>query len=261
MKKNTLAKNNLNIEKLSASHSCKRSTRLLLLQTIHTKHSGPHGEGRALIPEQPKCSLKQNLRDMSKPAQLTVTCRSTDRLFQKPNQPRLLSTSKNSWHSISNAIWQLRATFATSQSCRKREILSPDPCSPMTKNASLPTFFSLELLDKTEEPLSDCQEFSSSIMCKPTKAHAFTASTGMLGPNRTSSLMTIGSFFIRKKKSSPYGHTFLGHSDAWRLRAAAHCPKRPEKATGPLPTTVASDLTPPCCWSLLPCFHKASSQL
>ena len=36
-------------------------------------------------------------------------------------------------------------------------------------------------------------------------AHAFNASTGMLGPNRTSSLMTIGSFFKRKKKSSPCG--------------------------------------------------------
>ena len=31
------------------------------------------------------------------------------------------------------------------------------------------------------------------------------ASTGMMGPNRTSSLRTIGSFFIRKKKISPYG--------------------------------------------------------
>ena len=63
--------------------------------------------------------------------------------------------------------------------------LSRDPCSPMTNNASLPTLFSLELSDETEKPLSDCQEFYSDIMCKPTKAHAFTASTAMLGPNRT----------------------------------------------------------------------------
>ena len=33
------------------------------------------------------------------------------------------------------AIWQLKATFATSQSCRKRAIVSPDVCSPMTNNA------------------------------------------------------------------------------------------------------------------------------
>ena len=32
-------------------------------------------------------------------------------------------------------------------------IVSPDPCSPTTNNASLPTLFSLELLDETEEPL------------------------------------------------------------------------------------------------------------
>ena len=113
---------------------------------------------------------QQSSKDSGKPAQA-----------QKPNQPRLLSTSCNSWHNMSRAMWQLDATFATSQSCRKREILSPDPRSPVTHDASLPTLFSLELLDETEEPLS--QEFSSAIMCKPTKAHAFTASTGMLGPN------------------------------------------------------------------------------
>ena len=64
------------------------------------------------------------LRGSDKAAQLTVACRSTDRLNQKPNQPRLLSTSKNSWHFISSALWQLRATFATSQSCRKWAIAS-----------------------------------------------------------------------------------------------------------------------------------------
>ena len=37
-----------------------------------------------------------------------------------------------SWHSTSRAMWQLSATFANSQSCKKREILSPDPCNPMT---------------------------------------------------------------------------------------------------------------------------------
>ena len=118
------------------------------------------------------------------------------RRAQNPNQPRLLSTSYNSWHSMSRATWQLKATFATSQSCRKRAIVSPDPCCLMTNNASLPTlFFLLEILDETEEPMSDRQEVSSAIVCKPIKAHAFTASTGMLGPNRTNSLRTIGSFF------------------------------------------------------------------
>ena len=40
----------------------------------------------------------------------------------------------------------------------------------------------------------------------------------------------------------------LVHSIARRLCTAAHCPKHPEKATRPLPTTVASDLTPPYRW-------------
>ena len=43
-------------------------------------------------------------------------CRSTARLAQNPNQPRLLSTSCSSWHNMSRATWQLKATFATSQS-------------------------------------------------------------------------------------------------------------------------------------------------
>ena len=123
-KQHTLAKNNFNTSKRpSASKSCKAHTCLLSLPTIHTKNSGPHGEGRALIPKQPECSLRQHLRDTDsgKPAQLTEACRSTNKLFQKPNQPRLLSTSYKSWHSIYNAIWQLKAAFATSQSCKSTE--------------------------------------------------------------------------------------------------------------------------------------------
>ena len=53
-------------------------------------------------------------------------------------------------------------------------MVSPDPCSPITNSVSLPTLFSPELLDEKEEPLSDRQEFSSAIMCKPIEAHAFT---------------------------------------------------------------------------------------
>ena len=128
------------------------------------------------------------------------------RLVQNPNQPRLLSTSCFSWHKMSKGYMAAQAPpLPPSQFCRKWAIMSPDPCSPMTDKAPLPTLFSLELLEEKEESLSIRHESSSAIMCKPTKAHAFTASTGMLGPNRTSSLRTIGSFFKRKKKSSPYG--------------------------------------------------------
>ena len=35
------------------------------------------------------------------------------RRAQNPNQPRLLSTSCISWHNMSRAMWQLKATFAT----------------------------------------------------------------------------------------------------------------------------------------------------
>ena len=87
----------------------------------------------------------RKLRGSDKLAQLTGLGRSTDRLIQKPNQPRLLSTSKNSWHGKPNAISQLKATFATFQSCRKSAIASPDPCSPVANNAPLSTLFSLEL--------------------------------------------------------------------------------------------------------------------
>ena len=83
----------------------------------------------------------------------------------------------------------------------------------------------------------------------------------MLGPSRISSLRTIGSFSKRKKKSSPYGPHLPGTFHCVGLCVDAHCPKHLEKGTRPLPTTVASVLTPPDRWSLLPYFHKASSQL
>ena len=96
----SLAKNNFNTsKKLSATHAAK--------------------EKHASFP----CT---KLKGSDKPAQLsrfvTGACRSTDRLVQKPNQPRLLSTSYNSWHNMSNAVQQLKATCATSQSCRKRSV-------------------------------------------------------------------------------------------------------------------------------------------
>ena len=161
---------------------------------------------------------------------------------------------------MSKAIWQLKATFATFQSCTKRAIVPPDPCSPMTNNALLPTLFSLELLHEKEEPLSVRQEFSSAIMCKPTKAHAFTDSTGMLGPNQ---LPEDHQLFLQEEEEElairPI--SFWDSPIAWRLCVGAHCPMHPERAKGPLPTQVASDLTPPDRWSLPPCFHTVSSQI
>ena len=73
-----------------------------------------------LIPSKAQMfQLQHNSKDSNKPAQLTGACRSTDRLVQ--NQVRLLSTSCISWHNMSRAMWQLKATFATSQ-----PLLSPE---------------------------------------------------------------------------------------------------------------------------------------
>ena len=107
--------------------------------------------------------------------------------------------------------------------------MSPDLCSPMTNCASFSTLFSPKLHDETEEPLSDLQEFSSAIMCKSISPHAFTFSAEMLGPNRTSSFETLGSFVKRKKKSSPYGSYFPGtfHSvEAVRKRTLSRATRK-----------------------------------
>ena len=42
-----------------------------------------------------------------------------------------------SWHIISRAMWQLKATLAGSQSCRKRDTFSPEKKCLITLNASL----------------------------------------------------------------------------------------------------------------------------
>ena len=105
-------------------------------------------------------------KDINRPARTTKTCLASFPLVVASHQIPLLSchgastvrgehlcrdsrplgsqthyqASFISWHSMSRAMWQLSATFANSQSCKKREILSPDPCNPMTCNASLHTF-------------------------------------------------------------------------------------------------------------------------
>ena len=66
-------------------------------------------------------------------------------------------------------------------------------------------------------------------MCRPIKAHAFTVSAEKQGPNSTNSLRTIGSFFKRKKKSSPCGPCFPGTFqcvDAVRKRTLSHGSKQ-----------------------------------
>ena len=76
------------------------------------------GEGKALITKTATMFIEADFREG-----LSLNRQA----HSKPNQPCLLSTSHNSWHSI----------------CQKREILSPDPCNPMTCNASLLTLRSL----------------------------------------------------------------------------------------------------------------------
>ena len=185
------------------------------------------------------------------------------RRAQKPNQPRLLSTSYNSWHSMSRALWQLRATFATSQSCRKWAIRAIAHVV-LTRTVCLLVFrrltFVHQLWDQKTIPdvgVEGIAVWHKGLCVKRRRSSPYGR---ILGFSRLSSLRTIGSFSRRKKKSSPNGPYFLGHFIAKRLCVDAHYPKHPEKATGPLPTTVASDPTPPDRMPLLPCFHKASSQ-
>ena len=65
-----------------------------------------------------------------------------------------------SWHSMSRAVWQLKATFPSSQSCTQREILPPGPNNPMTCNATLHTLSSRE---PQEDTLSSSDRASPSL--------------------------------------------------------------------------------------------------
>ena len=122
-------------------------------------------------------ALHQKLkgRDSNKPAQTTKTCHASFPLVVSSHHIPLLSCHGPSTvrgehscrdsrplgshthyqasfiprHSMSKPIWQLSATFANSQSCKKREILSPDPCNTLTRNASLHTLPSREPLEDT----------------------------------------------------------------------------------------------------------------
>ena len=146
------------------------------------EHGDKPDEGKALIQTATLFPLKQTSLLSSEGHVIASFLFYKTRRAQNPNQPRLLSTSCNSWPSMSGAIWQLKATFATSQSCRKRAIVLSDPCSPMTNKAPLPTLFSLELLDEKEEPLSDHLELSSIVMCRPIKVTSTTGYWAQTGP-------------------------------------------------------------------------------
>ena len=158
-------------------------------------------------------------------------------------QNKTLSTSCNSWHNMSRATWQLKATFATSQSCRKRAIVSPHPCSPTTNNTSLPTLFSLELHDDTEEQFPDRPEIFLNHHVQTDQGTCF-------------SLLRLGCWPNPNQLSVYLPGTFLC-VDFLLRRTLSHATRKGQRTS--LPTTVESDLTPPGRRS--PCFHKTSSQL
>ena len=110
--------------------------------------------------------------------------------------------SLTSWQTWSIDKWQLGATRPTSQSSRKRVITSLDQFCPTTSRARkrrrshilpshrhrystqgfLGSHTSHMSPNSGEESLFDRRAFSSAIVCKPIKAHAFTASAEMQGP-------------------------------------------------------------------------------
>ena len=182
-------------------------------------------------------------------------------------------------------MWQLKATLPSSQSVRKNAttlLVLPDDFNShvlnivlikleATKSIASPT--SPDPLRALRTPVSPHLQSQEKSHC-PTKGHfpqpscadqwrhmLFTVSAETQGPNSTNSLRTIGSFFNRKKKRSPYGPYLPGTFHCEEVVRRRTLSQASRKGLRPLPTTAASDLTPPYRWSLLPCFHEASSQL
>ena len=126
-----------------------------------------------------------------------------------------------SWHKKAMAMWQLNATRPSSQSSKKRDTTSLDQfaqrlqergyrrCARNLQKKTCPHFLPTQChrckqgffgqpylymsLSSGEESPSNRRAFSSAIMWRPIKAHAFTVSAGMHGPSSTNSLRTIGS--------------------------------------------------------------------
>ena len=174
----------------------------------------------------------------------------TARRAQNPNQPRLLSTSYNSWHNMSRASWQLKATSATLQVMYEEGKCVVGSCSPMMNNAPLPRLFSSESLSPTtrKSPQSSCADRSRHMLSlfstgpKPDQL-----------PEDQSAPSSKGKRRARHTARSSLGSSLRGG------RTETHtvpCIQKRPKAT-----TAETDLTPHSCLSLLPCFDKASSQL
>ena len=121
----TPAKNNFNTSKRPQHQIPAKEARTSFhLQTIHTNTVANTVRERPSLQTATMFTLKQNLKETDLLTQVGRTMSFTSfpfcntRRAQNPNQPRLLSTSCNFWHNMSRATWQLKATFATSQSCR-----------------------------------------------------------------------------------------------------------------------------------------------
>ena len=127
--------------------------------------------------------------------------------LSSPNTHHLLTCHKKSPLPCGSLMPPVRAP----NPLRKKETTSPDQFCPTTTSEVIDVVL-LILKMKTyphflptadpKKSLSDRRAFSSAIMCRPIKAHAFTVSAEMQDPNSTNSLRTIGSFFKKKKELS-----------------------------------------------------------
>ena len=162
---------------------------------------------------------------------------------------------------MSRATWQLSATFANSQSLKKREILSPGPRNPTTSNASL---HMLLLQDAVEDALWSSDQASPSLSHIGLFGQSIFPFFTQLGDLKS---ITVSSFFrhdvqgqertllsdIRiddraegltvqrnrqlflnqEERARHAARSSLGRSNAWKLCVDAHCPTRPIKAKRP----------------------------
>ena len=126
-----------------------------------THTCGKHDKGKALIPDCHNVHLQQNWK--TQPNRLTSQGLSLNRLARSETKP------------TNHVSFRLHAI--------------PGTTCPRLRGTSMPPSrkrrFCRRSLEDTEEPLSDRHELSSATSATPTKAHAFTASTGMLGPAQT----------------------------------------------------------------------------
>ena len=125
----------INTLRVFSLNSCTRRQSSFCFSAIHKHQARLKHDAQSKEAQGVHTTTKLERKDINRPAQTTQTCHASFPLVVSSHRIPLLcchgrdsrplpshthyQASYSSWHSMSRTMWQLRVTFANSQSCKK----------------------------------------------------------------------------------------------------------------------------------------------